>query len=130
MVRATLPTVSMQTEFYSRVLDQAGERPVVFRTLDVGGDKMLPYLARHDDERNPAMGWRAIRLSLDRPVLLRMQIRALLKAASGRPLAIMVDRKSTRLNSSHVVISYAGLCLKNKKKKTHTHTHMLHSEPR
>ncbi|MBT4490862.1 MAG: phosphoenolpyruvate--protein phosphotransferase [Rhodospirillaceae bacterium] len=89
MVRATLPTVSMQTEFYSRVLDQAGDRPVVFRTLDVGGDKILPYLARHDDEQNPAMGWRAIRLSLDRPVLLRMQIRALLKAAAGRPLAIM-----------------------------------------
>ncbi len=89
MVRATLPTVSMQTEFYSRILDQAGERPVVFRTLDVGGDKILPYLARHDDEKNPAMGWRAIRLSLDRPVLLRMQIRALLKAAVGRPLAVM-----------------------------------------
>jgi phosphotransferase system enzyme I (PtsP) len=89
MVRATLPTVSMQTEFYSRVLDQAGDRPVVFRTLDVGGDKMLPYLTRYDDEQNPAMGWRAIRLSLDRPVLLRMQIRALLKAAEGRPLAIM-----------------------------------------
>jgi phosphotransferase system enzyme I (PtsP) len=89
MVRATLPTVSMQSEFYGRVLDQAGELPVVFRTLDVGGDKMLPYLARYDDEKNPAMGWRAIRLSLDRPVLLRMQIRALLKAAAGRPLAIM-----------------------------------------
>lgn len=89
MVRATLPTVSMQTQFYSRVMDQTGNRPVVFRTLDVGGDKILPYLARHDDEQNPAMGWRAIRLSLDRPVLLRMQIRALLKAASGRPLSIM-----------------------------------------
>ena len=89
MVRATLPTVSMQTEFYSRVLDQACDRPVVFRTLDVGGDKMLPYLTRYDDEKNPAMGWRAIRLSLDRPVLLRMQIRALLKAATGRLLAIM-----------------------------------------
>jgi phosphotransferase system enzyme I (PtsP) len=89
MVRATLPTVSMQTDFYGRVLDQAGDRPVVFRTLDVGGDKMLPYLARHDDERNPAMGWRAIRLSLDRPVLLRMQIRALLKAAASRPLSVM-----------------------------------------
>ncbi len=89
MVRATLPTVSVQTEFYSRVLDQARGRPVVFRTLDVGGDKMLPYLTRYDDEQNPAMGWRAIRLSLDRPVLLRMQIRALLKAATGRPLAIM-----------------------------------------
>ncbi|MDA1098200.1 MAG: phosphoenolpyruvate--protein phosphotransferase [Proteobacteria bacterium] len=89
MVRATLPTVSVQTEFYSQVMDQARDRPVVFRTLDVGGDKMLPYLTRHDDEQNPAMGWRAIRLSLDRPVLLRMQIRALLKAAADRPLAIM-----------------------------------------
>ena len=86
MVRATLPTVAMQTQFYRRVLDQTGNRQVVFRTLDVGGDKILPYLARHDDEKNPAMGWRAIRLSLDRPVLLRMQIRALLKATAGKPL--------------------------------------------
>ena len=89
MVRATLPTVSMQTEFYRRVIDQTGNRQVVFRTLDVGGDKILPYLARYDDEKNPAMGWRAIRLSLDRPVLLRMQIRALLKATIGKPLSVM-----------------------------------------
>ncbi|MDP6812521.1 MAG: phosphoenolpyruvate-utilizing N-terminal domain-containing protein, partial [Alphaproteobacteria bacterium] len=89
MVRATLPTVATQTEFYSRVIEHVGDRPVVFRTLDVGGDKMLPYLTRHDDEVNPAMGWRAIRLSLDRPVLLRMQIRALLKAAAGRTLNVM-----------------------------------------
>jgi phosphotransferase system enzyme I (PtsP) len=89
MVRATLPTVRTQRAFYGRVLDHAGERPVVFRTLDVGGDKVLPYLARHDDEQNPAMGWRAIRLSLDRPVLLRMQLRALLQAAAGRNLNVM-----------------------------------------
>ena len=89
MVRATLPTVSMQTEFYRRVLDQTGNRQVVFRTLDVGGDKILPYLARYDDEKNPAMGWRAIRLALDRPVLLRMQIRALLKATTGKSLSVM-----------------------------------------
>ncbi|HZD25967.1 MAG TPA: phosphoenolpyruvate--protein phosphotransferase, partial [Alphaproteobacteria bacterium] len=89
MVRATLPTVNTQRAFYTRVLEQAGNRPVVFRTLDVGGDKMLPYLTRYDDEQNPAMGWRAIRLSLDRPVLLRMQLRALLRAASGRPLYVM-----------------------------------------
>ncbi|MDP6707822.1 MAG: phosphoenolpyruvate--protein phosphotransferase, partial [Alphaproteobacteria bacterium] len=88
MVRATLPNVAAQASFYGRVLDQAGERPVVFRTLDVGGDKMLPYLTRHD-EQNPAMGWRAIRLSLDRPVLLRMQLRALLRAAAGRNLNVM-----------------------------------------
>ena len=89
MVRATLPSVAAQTDFYRRVLEAANDRPVTFRTLDVGGDKMLPYLARHDDEQNPAMGWRAIRLSLDRPVLLRMQLRALLKAAAGQTLNVM-----------------------------------------
>lgn len=89
MVRATLPDVGAQTRFYARALDQAGDKPVVFRTLDVGGDKVLPYLARHDEEENPAMGWRAIRLSLDRPVLLRMQLRALLRAAAGRRLHVM-----------------------------------------
>jgi phosphotransferase system enzyme I (PtsP) len=88
MVRATLPNVAAQTSVYARVLDQAGDRPVVFRSLDVGGDKILPYLTRHD-EQNPAMGWRAIRLSLDRPVLLRMQLRALLRAAAGRTLNVM-----------------------------------------
>ncbi len=88
MVRATMPNVATQASFYNRVLDQADTRPVLFRTLDVGGDKMLPYLERHD-ETNPAMCWRAIRLSLDRPVLLRMQLRALLRAAKGRPLNVM-----------------------------------------
>ncbi len=89
MVRATLPNIATQTEFYTRVLDMAGDKPVVFRTLDVGGDKVLPYLRRFDDEQNPAMGWRAIRLALDRPVLLKMQLRALLKAAAGRDLKVM-----------------------------------------
>jgi len=89
MVRSTLPQVQQQADIYGRVLDVAGDRPVVFRTLDVGGDKMLPYLTRYDDEQNPAMGWRAMRLALDRPVLLRMQLRALLKAASGRSLKLM-----------------------------------------
>ena len=88
MVRATMPNVAAQASLYGQVLDAAGERPVLFRTLDVGGDKVLPYLARHD-EPNPAMGWRAIRLSLDRPVLLRMQLRALLRAAAGRRLNVM-----------------------------------------
>ncbi len=88
MVRASLPNISTQAEFYGRVLTQANGRPVVFRTLDVGGDKVLPYLRRYDDE-NPAMGWRAIRLALDRPVLLRMQLRALIKAAAGHELNVM-----------------------------------------
>jgi phosphotransferase system enzyme I (PtsP) len=61
---------------------------VVIRTLDVGGDKVLPYW-RGEDEENPAMGWRAIRIGLDRPIMLRQQIRALLAAAAGRELHIM-----------------------------------------
>jgi phosphotransferase system enzyme I (PtsP) len=88
MVRASFPKVEAQTELYSAVLDGAGDRPVVFRTLDVGGDKPLPYLVE-EDEDNPAIGWRAIRISLDRPALLRSQIRALLLAAAGRSLNVM-----------------------------------------
>lgn len=88
MVRSSFPKVEVQTDLYAKVLDAAGERQVVFRTLDVGGDKPLPYLAEPDEE-NPAMGWRAIRISLDRPALLRSQVRALLLAAAGRKLSIM-----------------------------------------
>ena len=88
MVRSTLPTVRDQTELYTKVVELAGERPVVFRTLDIGGDKLLPYMSR-DEEENPAMGWRAIRIGLDRPALLRTQVRALLKAAAGRTLHVM-----------------------------------------
>ena len=88
MMRSTLPTVIAQTELYTRVLAHAGDRPVVFRTLDIGGDKLLPYLPRVEED-NPAMGWRAIRIGLDRPALLRTQIRALLQAAAGRTLYVM-----------------------------------------
>jgi phosphotransferase system, enzyme I, PtsP len=87
MVRDSFPPVEDQTEFYRHVLDQAGDRPVVFRTLDVGGDKLLPYLP-HAPEDNPAMGWRAIRIGLDRPAMLREQIRALVRAAGGRRLFV------------------------------------------
>ncbi|MBX6322417.1 MAG: GAF domain-containing protein [Rhodospirillaceae bacterium] len=88
MVRSGFPDVASQTEFYRRVLDEADGKPVVFRTLDVGGDKVLPYWAETAEE-NPAMGWRAIRIALDRPAVLRQQIRALLAAAAGRPLHLM-----------------------------------------
>ncbi|HET6221340.1 MAG TPA: phosphoenolpyruvate--protein phosphotransferase, partial [Dongiaceae bacterium] len=88
MVRADFPDVATQTEIYRRVLEMAGDKPVLFRTLDVGGDKVLPYW-RGDDEENPAMGWRAIRIGLDRPVMLRQQLRALVRAAADRPLHIM-----------------------------------------
>ncbi len=88
MVRATYPDVNAQTELYSRVLDLADGKPVVFRTLDIGGDKRLPYFADMPQE-NPALGWRAIRIGLDRPAMLRNQLRALLRASKGRPINIM-----------------------------------------
>ena len=88
LVRPTMPKAEAQTAIYARVLEHAGERPVVFRTLDVGGDKVLPYLAKQPEE-NPALGWRAIRMSLDRPALLKVQLRALLQAAEGRVLHVM-----------------------------------------
>jgi phosphotransferase system, enzyme I, PtsP len=87
MVRDTFPAVEDQTEFYRSVFEQAGGRPVVFRTLDIGGDKLLPYLP-HTSEDNPAMGWRAIRIGLDRPAMLREQLRALVRAAEGRDLLV------------------------------------------
>ncbi len=88
MVRSSFPTVSEQASIYRRVLDQAGNRPVMFRTLDIGGDKVLPYLPETKEE-NPAMGWRAIRIALDRPAMLRHQLRAMIIAADGRPLSLM-----------------------------------------
>src|SRR5690606_6021921 len=88
MVAATFPRMGEQLAFYRQVIDAADPRPVTFRTLDIGGDKVLPYL-RSWPEQNPAMGWRAIRLGLDRPGLLRTQVRALLRAAGGRELKLM-----------------------------------------
>ncbi len=88
MVAEELPRITAQTQLYARVLDAAGDMPVTFRTLDLGGDKVLPYL-QADFEDNPAMGWRAVRMGLDRPALLRLQLRALISAARGRELRVM-----------------------------------------
>jgi len=88
MVRSEFPDLASQTQLYGRILEQADGRPVVFRTLDVGGDKVLPYVGEFGDE-NPAMGWRAIRIGLDRPAMLRQQLRALVAAAAGGALAVM-----------------------------------------
>ncbi|HEV2187737.1 MAG TPA: phosphoenolpyruvate--protein phosphotransferase [Stellaceae bacterium] len=85
LTRDAFPDVADQTGFYRRAYEQMGGRPIVFRTLDIGGDKVLPYLS-HTAEDNPAMGWRAIRIGLDRPAMLRQQLRALLRAAAGRDL--------------------------------------------
>jgi phosphotransferase system enzyme I (PtsP) len=89
MIGETMPRLADQFAFYKKILDAAGDKPVVFRTLDLGGDKVLPY-ARWEREENPALGWRAIRIALDRPALLRYQVRALLTAGAGRTLRIML----------------------------------------
>ncbi|MBA5778701.1 phosphoenolpyruvate--protein phosphotransferase [Stappia sp. F7233] len=88
MVASSFPRMSEQKALYAKVLDTADGKPVTFRTLDIGGDKVLPYL-RSIQEENPAMGWRAIRFGVDRPAILRTQIRALLHAAAGRELKMM-----------------------------------------
>jgi len=94
MIAERMPSASEQQALYSAVFTEAGERPVTFRTLDIGGDKILPYMQAVEEE-NPALGWRAIRIGLDRPGLLRAQVRALLKAAGGRPLKIMFPMVAT-----------------------------------
>jgi phosphotransferase system enzyme I (PtsP) len=94
MVAPSFPRTAEQFSLYRAVLDAAGDKPVTFRTLDIGGDKVLPYM-RNVEEENPALGWRAIRLGLDRPGLLRSQIRALLRAAAGRDLRIMFPMIAT-----------------------------------
>ena len=88
MIASQFPRTGEQYALYKAVLEAAGERPVTFRTLDIGGDKVLPYMHKVEEE-NPALGWRAIRLGLDRPGLMRSQLRALLQAAAGRELRVM-----------------------------------------
>ncbi len=91
LVSATLPARERQQRLYRDVLEAAGDRPVVFRTVDIGGDKALPYLEHDEDhlEENPAMGWRALRLALEREGLMKAQARALLEAGAGRTLSVM-----------------------------------------
>lgn len=88
LVSDTLPKMESQIGLYRQILDYAGNRPVHFRTLDLGGDKMLPN-ANKGEEENPALGWRSIRFALDRPGLFRRQLRALVRAADGGPLSVM-----------------------------------------
>ncbi|MDW4548294.1 phosphoenolpyruvate--protein phosphotransferase [Defluviimonas sp. D31] len=88
LIRAHVPKRGELAEIYAGVLDAAHGKRVVFRTLDIGSDKVLPYMKRVE-EPNPAMGWRAIRVALDKPGVMRMQLQALLRAAKGRPLSVM-----------------------------------------
>ncbi|HRD78231.1 MAG TPA: phosphoenolpyruvate-utilizing N-terminal domain-containing protein, partial [Hyphomicrobiaceae bacterium] len=94
MVASTFPRLERQTELYRSVLDAAGGKPVIFRTLDIGADKILPYL-RHQEEPNPALGWRGVRMGLDRQALLRIQLRALIKAAGDREISLMLPMVAT-----------------------------------
>ncbi len=88
LLRARVPRRAELVKLYGKVMDAAGEKPVVFRTLDIGSDKALPYMKR-PEEPNPALGWRAIRIGLDRPGVMRMQLQALIRAANGRRLNVM-----------------------------------------
>ena len=91
LVSAALPQRERQTRLYRDVLDTAGDKPVIFRTVDGGGDKSLPYLRAEGEngDENPAMGWRALRLALEREGLMKAQARALLEASAGRTLNVM-----------------------------------------
>ena len=82
------PDVRRQSRLYERIYEKMGEKPIIFRTLDIGGDKSLPYWDNSNEE-NPAMGWRAIRISIDKPSLIGNQLRALIRAAQGRDLSVM-----------------------------------------
>ena len=88
MLASRFPRLSSQFRHYRQIIDQANGKPVTFRTLDIGADKVLPYL-RQPKEENPALGWRSIRMALDRPALLRLQLRALMLAGEGIPMKIM-----------------------------------------
>ena len=87
LVSETLPTLKEQQDYYRNVVETAGDRPVLFRTLDLGGDKLLP--SGHQPEENPALGWRSLRFALDKKGLFRRQLRALCRAAEGHTLSVM-----------------------------------------
>jgi phosphotransferase system enzyme I (PtsP) len=88
LIRNYMPKRAELSELYAQVMDAAKGQRVVFRTLDIGSDKVLPYM-KPTDEPNPAMGWRAIRVGLDKPGVMRMQLQALIRGAKGRPLTVM-----------------------------------------
>lgn len=88
MERKELPSEDEQYEAYREVAEAFGERPVIVRTLDVGGDKNLPGVEEHEEE-NPFLGWRGIRMSLDVPKLFKPQLKAILRAAKSGNLKVM-----------------------------------------
>ncbi|MEM6827439.1 MAG: phosphoenolpyruvate--protein phosphotransferase [Pseudomonadota bacterium] len=120
LVSATLPQRERQTRLYRDVLDAAGDKPVIFRTVDIGGDKSVPYLSSDaaEADENPAMGWRALRLGLDREGLMKAQARALLEAAGGRSLYVMFPMVSEpwEFDAAKAVFDEQLAFLRSKKK--------------
>lgn len=120
LVSATLPQRERQFRLYRDVLDAAGTKPVIFRTVDIGGDKAVPYLRNEQsiDDENPAMGWRALRLALEREGLLKVQARALMEAAAGRTLNVMFPMVSEpwEFDAAKAVFDDQLQFLKNQKK--------------
>lgn len=120
LVSATLPQRERQTRLYRDVLDAAGDKPVIFRTVDIGGDKSVPYLASDmaQNDENPAMGWRALRLALDREGLMKAQARALCEAAGGRALYVMFPMVSEvwEFDAAKAVFDEQLAFLRSKKK--------------
>jgi phosphotransferase system enzyme I (PtsP) len=125
LVSATLPRKEAQQRLYKAVLDGARGKPVVFRTVDVGGDKALTYLDTSDgeSEENPAMGWRALRLALDRDGLMKAQARALLEAGAGRELSIMFPMISEpwEFDAARAIVEQQREWLAGRKKLLPTH---------
>ncbi|MEM6908932.1 MAG: phosphoenolpyruvate--protein phosphotransferase [Pseudomonadota bacterium] len=120
LVSATLPQRERQMRLYRDVLDAAGDKPVIFRTVDIGGDKAVPYLASAvaQNDENPAMGWRALRLALEREGLLKAQARALLEAGAGRELYVMFPMVSEvwEFDAAKTVFEEQLAFLRSKKK--------------
>lgn len=118
LIRNQMPRRAELSALYDRVINAAGGRRVAFRTLDIGSDKVLAYM-KPNDEPNPAMGWRAIRVGLDKPGVLRMQLQALLRAANGRPLAVMFPF-ITQLSEFHAARAEMDKAIARETKLGHT----------
>ena len=125
LVSATLPQRERQQRLYRDVLDAAGNKPVIFRTVDIGGDKALPYLRSDDSdgEENPAMGWRGLRLALERDGLMKVQARALLEAAAGKTLHVMFPLISEpwEFEEAKALLEAQRALLTRQKRKLPTH---------
>ena len=123
LVSATLPQRERQQRLYKDVLDVAGDKPVIFRTVDIGGDKALPYLRNEtQEEENPAMGWRALRVALERDTLMKAQARALLEAAAGRTLNVMFPMVSEpwEFDAAHAIFEAQRAWLAGRNKRLPT----------